>query len=117
MTDAGETVLRGRVVFPDGDWSGAAASLVVRVEDASRADAAAVTVAEQVQAGVRLPGGDASVPFELRVPAALVGPRGPCSVRVHVDVSGTGTVTAGDFVSTESYPLNRTDLVIRVRRV
>ena len=118
MTDADETVLRGRVVFPEGDWAGSTGRVVVRVEDASRADAAATTVAEQVSEGVRLPGGDGtSVPFELRVPAGLVDPSGPYSVRVNVDVSGSGTVTTGDFVSTESYPLDRPDLVIRVRRV
>ena len=105
-------------MLPEGDWSGSTAHLVVRVEDASRADARATTVAEQVSAGVHLPGGDGgSVPFELRVPAGLVDPRGPYSVRIHVDVSGSGTVTTGDFVSTESYPLDRPDLVIRVRRV
>jgi uncharacterized lipoprotein YbaY len=115
--DPDETVLRGRVVFPDGDRLGSAANLVVRVEDASRADAPATTVAEHVAEGIRLPDGDTSVPFEMRVPAGLVDPAGPYSVRVHVDVTGSGTVTSGDFVSTRWYPLDRPELVIRVRRV
>lgn len=121
MTDAGGgdvVVVRGRVVFPEGDWSGTTARLVVRVEDATRADAPAVTVAQHVNDGVRLPGGGTgSVPFEMRVPAGLVGPRSPYSVRIHVDTTASGSVTTGDFVSTRRYPLDRSELEIQVRRV
>jgi uncharacterized lipoprotein YbaY len=118
MADADDVVVRGRVVFPEGDWSGTTARLVVRVEDARRADAPARTVAQQVTDAVRLPGGGTrSVPFEMRVAAGLVGPGSPYSVRVHVDTTASGAVTTGDFVSTRRYPLDRSELEIHVRRV
>jgi len=118
MADADDVVVRGRVVFPEGDWSGTTARVVVRVEDATRADAPARTVAQHVKDAVRLPGGGTrSVPFEMRVPANLVGPRSPYSVRVHVDTTASGSVTTGDFVSTRRYPLDRPELEIQVRRV
>jgi hypothetical protein len=41
------------------------------------------------------------------------------TVRVHVDVTGTASVTRGDFVSTVSYPVSsdQDEMEVAVRRV
>jgi hypothetical protein len=59
---------------------------------------------------------DGVLPFEIRVPAELAG---RCTLRFHVDVSGSGGVTVGDYVSTRSYPISgfSTARDVRVHRV
>ena len=100
---ADEFVVRGRVLLPPGEWPAHAARVITRAEDAARADAPAVVIAEAVRAAVVRPGGDGSMPFEIRLPAEAAG---RCTLRFHVDVTGSGGVTAGDFVSTRAYPVS-----------
>ncbi|BCJ42138.1 hypothetical protein GCM10010168_64840 [Actinoplanes ianthinogenes] len=100
---AGEFVVRGRILLPPGDRPACAARVITRAEDAFRADAPAVLVAEAIRESVPLPGGEGVVPFEIRLPAEAAG---RCTLRFHVDVTGSGGVTAGDYVSTRSYPVS-----------
>jgi len=106
VSDPKDVVIKGRVVFPPGSRPRVAARLVVRVEDVSIADMPSVTVAQRVLDQVRLPSAEGdSLPFEIPVPKTVLDPKRRYSVRVHADVSGTGTITTGDFVSTRSYPV------------
>jgi putative lipoprotein len=95
--------IRGDVAMPAGAPGERAARIVVQVEDVSRMDAPSIVVGEQQIEDVPLDGG--SVPFEVEVPAGLVDERGSYSVRVHVDVTGTGQVEHGDLITTQSYPV------------
>ena len=45
------------------------------------------------------------VPFDVDVPSGLIEERAHYTVRVHVDVTGTGVVERGDLVSTQSHPV------------
>ena len=78
------------------------------------------TETEHRQRGVLLRPG-IRVPFVIQIPDELIDERSLCSIRAHVDRSGSGEVKSGDFVSTESYPvLSRgygTSATIKVRRV
>jgi uncharacterized lipoprotein YbaY len=106
VSDLEDVVIKGRAVFPPGERSGAAARVVVRVEDVSVADAPSTTVAQNVLDKVRLPSAEGdSLPFEIRVPKSALDPKRRYSVRIHVDVDGTGTITTGDFLSTRAYPV------------
>jgi putative lipoprotein len=123
MTDDREILLKGRIVFPAEDRPAEAARVVARVEDASRADAPARTVAQQVQERVAIPQAESeSLSFAISYPASA-DPPGGYRVRVHVDVTGTSTVTPGDFVSTISYPVpseqdeKQDEMAVTVRRV
>jgi putative lipoprotein len=100
-----ETVrhVRGRIVLPQGDLPSEAAMIVVAVEDVSRADAPSTVVAEQHLEHVSLAGGE--VAFDVDVPSGLIEERAHYTVRVHVDVTGTGIVERGDLVSTQSHPV------------
>jgi putative lipoprotein len=100
-TDA--RTVRGEVVLPAGEPGERAARLVVQVEDVSRMDAPSQVIAEQQIDDVPLDG--TSVAFEVAVPAGLVDERASYSVRVHVDVSGSGVVEQGDLITTQSYPV------------
>jgi putative lipoprotein len=102
-TEKTQTV-RGEIILPSADLPSEPADLIVRVEDVSRADAPSVVIAEQRQSDISLRGG-AVLPFLVEVPAELVDEHHDYSVRVHVDVSGSGEVNVDDLVSTQSYPV------------
>jgi putative lipoprotein len=78
------------------------ATIHVRVEDVSRADAASVLIAEQVTVLSHTMFAGQGIPFECAVPD--VDPRARYSVRVHVDRDGSGVIKQGDLISTQSYP-------------
>lgn len=98
----GRTV-HGEVVLQRGAPGERAAQIIIQVEDVSRMDAPSVVVGEQRLEDVPLDG--SAVPFEIEVPAGLIDERGMYSVRVHVDVSGSGQVERGDMITTQSYPV------------
>ena len=75
------------------------------LEDVTVADAPAPVLATHRQEAVTLPERGEFLPFELQMPADL-DPRRTYNVRVHIDVSGTGTVTQGDYVTTRAYPVD-----------
>lgn len=79
----------------------------VRVQDTSRADARARTVAEQVLRGVNVAPG--SPPLSFTVRGIPLDQRARYSVRVHADVNGNGVVSRGDYVSTESHPVHTSE--------
>jgi uncharacterized lipoprotein YbaY len=118
--DPGTRAVRGRIALPPEIPAEKARAVVVQVEDVSRMDAPSEVLAQQRFENVDLEEGG-ELPFEVQVPADLVDQRRRYSMRVHVDVNGTGNVTKGDYVSTASYPvLTEGDddfLVITARRV
>src|SRR3954453_16122620 len=119
MTSEHEIQLRVRVVFPPGDRPVEAARVVARIEDVSHADAPATIVARHVQEHVVVPLDESeSLSFAIDYPPPP-DPRSRYAVRIHVDVTGTETVTPGDFVSTVSYPVapEQGEVTVRVQRV
>lgn len=99
---AGATI-KGTIEFQNVREPARNVTVHVRVQDTSHADAAASTVAEQVLKDVTIVPGAPPLPFTVRgVPQ---NPRARHVLRVHADVDGSGTVTRGDFVSTESHPV------------
>jgi uncharacterized lipoprotein YbaY len=105
MDDSEETrTVRGEIILPSAELPAETADLVVQVADVSWADAPSVVIAEQRQSGVPLRG-SLVFPFVVEVPAELIDEHHSYSVRVHGDVSGTGEVSVGDLVSTQSYPV------------
>ena len=95
-------VVEGLILFPS-TVSFRDATVYIRLEDVTVADAAAQVIAEQRLQGIRspLPGG--GVRFLLR--PSTIDERRDYSVRVHVDVDGDGVVSRGDLVTTRSYPV------------
>lgn len=113
--------VRGRIALPPEIPLERARAVRIQVEDTSRLDAPSIVVAEQCLEDIDLESA-AEVPYCVDVPddAVEVGKR--YSVRVHVDVNGTGDVTTGDYVSTAAYPVLAgddctDDVTITVRRV
>ena len=110
----------GQIVLPDSAVPPGAARVIVQIEDVSRADAPSIVIAEESLENVELSPGR-TVPFILTVPTDILDASKHYSVRAHIDISGSGTVDRGDFVSTQSHPvLTRgfgNEAVVPVKRV
>lgn len=109
----------GRIVYGSDARPFSGATIRVRLEDVSRADAPAEILTEQVIRDISYePADPTEVQFALR--GRRPDDRRHYSVRVHVDLNSDGDVEPGDYVSTESYPIacgRARDLTVRVRRV
>src|ERR1044071_8663060 len=96
-----ETTIRGTVDFLDVKDPVSDATVHIRLQDTSRADSPATTVAEQVIDHVNIVPDGQPLPFTLQMPA--------------------NKVSRGDYVSTQSYPVDMNDeqsgITIVVRRV
>ena len=99
-----EPLVSGEILLGEEVQSFSSATIYVRLEDVSRVDAVATTVAEQVLRHVSHQAG-----HQFQVAIALRGTtadaRARYAVRVHVDVDGDGQVSRGDYISMESYPV------------
>jgi putative lipoprotein len=96
--------VRGEIVLPASPVPTKPVDVIVQVEDVSKADAPSTVIGQKHQTGVSLhPGG--VLPFLVEVPTDRIDERGSYSLRVHIDVSGSGKVETGDLLSTESYPI------------
>lgn len=96
-------LVKGTIVFEEDVTLPAGATAEVRVEEVSRADAAATVIAREVVRDLGAGGERRAVPFSIH--GAALDPRRRYTVRAHVDVDGDGEVGVGDFVSTVSYPI------------
>jgi len=97
-------IVRGEIELPSDTRDVAPERVVIEVEDISRADAPSQVVAHlQLETG-ELQGGDL-IPFSLEVPAGALDERHLYSVSVHVDMSGSGEVESGDYITVQSYPV------------
>ena len=98
--------IEGEIIFSEESASFNNATVIIKVEDVRYADASATVSAEQRLTNIsRLAGSTKTLPFNLEftAPSALTN----YSLRVHVDLDQDGQVSCGDFVTTQSYPLNK----------
>src|SRR5262249_28815935 len=103
-TAVSDTVLTGEIVFPRPPPSLGAATVYVRLLDASLADAPARVVAEVVLTEL---GGqvvaEGTLPFTLR--GQVDDPTSRLTVSVHVDLDGDGAISRGDYINRASVPV------------
>ena len=98
--------LEGSIQFQELARGFQNARVHVVVEDVSRADAPSAVVARHSLEGVSAEPGPAPV-LRFSMPIEGLEPRRSYSVSVHVDVDGDGSVSMGDYITTESYPVTR----------
>jgi uncharacterized lipoprotein YbaY len=97
-------LVSGEIIVGAEAQSFSGATVYVRLEDVSRADAASQTAVEQVLHNVSHQAGRQSrLVIDLR--GATPDKRASYAVRVHVDVDGDGQVSRGDYINMESYPV------------
>jgi uncharacterized lipoprotein YbaY len=119
MTAPTDVVIRGELAFDGAPVDLTGASVKIRVDDVSRADAQSVPVAEHPLPV--LPRGAttaAAIPFEVH--AGPLDARARYSIWAHVDMDRDGQISAGDFITMESFPVSAGTTAyhrVRVRRV
>jgi uncharacterized lipoprotein YbaY len=102
MAANGSTVY-GEIVFDESAPPFSGAVIHVRLEDVSRADAAAREVARLDIPDYSHSQGAKPLRFSLNV--GDFDPSSRYELRVHADLNRNGQVDAGDQISTESYPV------------
>jgi uncharacterized lipoprotein YbaY len=117
---ARKPLVSGEILLGSDVRSFSGATVYVRLEDVSHADAAATLVAEQVLRGVSHRARRAErLAFQL--PGKSPGGQASYSLRVHVDVDGDGQISPGDYITMESYPVLThgypSSVSVRVHRV
>ena len=113
-------LVKGKITFEEGAPPFTGATVYVRLEDITLADAASEVVAEYVERDVAFdPKTDRDLSFAIAGEAA--DSRASYAVRVHVDIDGDGEITEGDFISMQSYPVitfgRPTEISVLVRQV
>ncbi|NEC90443.1 hypothetical protein [Streptomyces sp. SID12501] len=109
------THLRCCIKLPTGASLGSTTRVHLTVEDVSLSDAPAPTVLHRAFAL----SDPTSGPYETDL--TFPSPRAHYTIRVHIDVSGDGRITPGDYVSTARHTLTpgrpTTELQVPVTRV
>ncbi len=97
-------LVKGKVTFEEKAPPFTGATMYVRLENVTLADAAAEVVADYVERNVAFdPKIDKDLSFAIAGKAP--DPQASYAVRVHIDIDGDGEVSLGDFISTQSYPV------------
>ena len=115
-------VISGRVQIPRSASVRIAKAVWVRVLDVSRADAPSQIVAEHRLHDVEVKAGDGveTIPFYLDEVEGR-DQRADLTVAIHVNWSGSGNVEQGDYLTTQSYPVDPIDglreVIIEVGKV
>ncbi|MEK6373087.1 MAG: hypothetical protein AABO58_10360 [Acidobacteriota bacterium] len=101
-------------VVATGDGPAAGSPVIVQIRDAALQDAAATTVAEARTRSRAARQGEPLARVELSYTQAGEHP----FVWVHVDVDNSGDVSAGDYLTMQSYPVRgETTMRVEVRLV
>jgi hypothetical protein len=100
IPSANRTV-RVRALLPPGARLARGTRMRVRIDDITAADRRSYPIAELT---VMLSGADDAI-VEVPVPVDLIDPAASYSAFVHIDVSDSGMVDLGDFLSPATHPV------------
>ena len=108
MTQDASIVLEGQVHFVGVSSSIPHATMYVQLVDVTLADAPSTVIAEEVIHNVSIDvESPLAVPFSIRAPS--LDERAMYTLMVHVDVSGSGHIMLGDYITMESFPVSLID--------
>ena len=96
-------LVTGQIYFDESAKQFTGATLRVKLEEVSRADAAAREISRLVIPEFSCSRGDPPLDFALS--AGRINPDHRYEVRVHLDLNGNGEYTPGDQITTQSYPV------------
>ena len=109
------TTMRGEAVLPESTPTRPAARMTVEVRDVALEHVPAGVVTRTVLENVPL-APNRIIEFDLDLPETPADRR--LALHVHVDVEGTGTVSAGDLVTVEHVPVTADhELVATLSRI
>ena len=113
-------LIKGTITFTEETPPFTGATIYVRLENVSDADAGSKVVGAYVQREVTFDP-ETARDLSFSIAGDPPDPRASYVVRVHVDLDGDGEVTRGDLISVQSYPVitfgHPTEVSITVRQV
>jgi len=108
MTQNATIIVEGQVQFVGMSSSIPHATMYVQLVDVTLADAPSTVIAEEVIHNVSIDvESPHAVPFSIRAPS--LNERAMYTLMVHVDVSRSGRITLGDYLTMESFPVSLID--------
>ena len=120
MSSSELPLVKGEIFLEDAQRSFTGATVHVRLEDVSYADAPSRVVTEQMIRDVSHESGTENI-LNFTLYGDAPDEKGRYIVTVHVDLHGQGRVTRGDYLSMESYPVlthgRPSQVSVRVREV
>jgi uncharacterized lipoprotein YbaY len=109
-----EHIINGEILFPEIIFSFSDASIFIRLDDVSRADASSHALSEKVLRGISINAEHPqTIAFQISVPA--LDERSRYSLTVLVDVDNDGAISPGDYITMESFPVTASTVRINVR--
>ena len=99
-----EPLVSGEILFSENASSFSGATVYVRLEDVSNADAPSKVIAEQILRDISYKA-QSKTPLAFSIHGRSVNAKASYAVRVHVDTDADGEVSLGDYISMESYPV------------
>lgn len=114
-------LVHGMIIFKSTRPELTGATVHVRLEDVSRADASANIVSEQLIENPAEHVSPEGIPFVLSGNQSDIDLQRRYSVSVHVDMNRSGEVNSGDYISMKSYPVltdgNSNEVIVSVQRI
>jgi uncharacterized lipoprotein YbaY len=104
MSSSESPLVQGEILLWEAERCFTGATVHVRLEDVSYADAPSRVVAQQVIPDVSHESGTKHT-LRFALYGDVPDEKGSYIVTVHVDLCGQGRVTRGDYLSVESYPV------------
>jgi hypothetical protein len=96
-------LVTGQIWFDESAGPFIGATLRIKIEEVSRADAAAREVSKLVIPNRSNKPGDP--PFEFAIKPGPINPAHRYELRIHLDLNGDGEYTPGDQITMQSYPV------------
>jgi uncharacterized lipoprotein YbaY len=119
-SDSSQQVVHGQIVFDDDAPAFSGATLYVTLEDVTYADSEATTIGRLVKKDVAHDP-NAGDPLTFEITCEVPDDSARYNVRAHIDVDGSGQISRGDYVNTQSYPVitrgHPSDVSMRVSRI
>jgi hypothetical protein len=99
-----ETIIKGEIKFEDHALSFINATMHVYLENVSVVDASSEVVGFYVRKNVNFPNNRART-LSFEITGRDLDERESYSIRAHIDINGDGSISKGDFISMQSYPV------------
>lgn len=113
-----EPLVTGEIILPSPSPDLSNATVYVRLQETTQADALARTITEEVLTQARERTTSGILPFTLC--GEGIDPRARYTISVHIDVNGDGAVSRGDYIHAASIPVltyghpNRVHVLLQV---
>jgi len=108
MRQGKRRILEGEIHVEGGILPFSGATIYLRIEDVSRADAPSIVIVEKILKDISIDAkSPRNIPFSIHLPTEWERMR--YALSVHIDVDGDGKISIGDYITSRNYPIENSD--------